>query len=105
MITHNRDQSTYLLNEKLELRLQHCHFAYASNTQIIQKLKLIDRIKLTNLNIKNSNNNQFSSNLKVDHKERNKLNINNLIPFNKITKNIKDFCDIYIYNKYKDCKV
>lgn len=72
---------------------------------IIQVFKLIDAIKLSN--ISNSNNDQNFLNLEIDNKEKNKPKIfiiiyiiSNLVLFNKIIENIKDFCNIYIKNKH-----
>lgn len=51
----------------------------------------------------NSNNDQFSSNLEPDDKERSKLDVNMHIIsalFNKIIKSIENFCNIYINNKH-----
>lgn len=51
----------------------------------------------------NSNNNQFSSNLKADDGKRSKPDINmhiTLALLNKIIESIEDFYDIYIKNKY-----
>lgn len=53
--------------------------------------------------IDNSNNNFLLLDLNIDNKKKSKPNINkniNFALFNKIIKNIKDFFNIYIKNKY-----
>lgn len=103
MIAQGRGQPTYLLNKNPEMRLKHCHFTYASNIWIIQAFKLDDRIKLSDVITSNSNNNQFSSNLEVDNKEKSEPDIDMhiiLALLNKIMKNIKNFYNTYIENKH-----
>lgn len=84
------------------MRLQHCSFAYANNAQIIQTSKLVNRIKLLDTAISNSNNNQFFLDSKADDEKRSKSDVDTHITpalLNKIMKNIEYFYTIYIENK------
>lgn len=85
------------------MRLCHCYFAHTSNAWIIQVSKLVDQIKLSDAVIRNFNNDQFSLDSETDDGEKNEPNIDKYIIlalFNKIMKNIADFYDMCIKNKY-----
>lgn len=77
----------------------HHHFAHTSNTQIIQISKLVDGIKLSDADIRYSNNNRFSS--ESNNKEQSEPDkVHNPTLLNKITEGIKDLCDTCIKSKH-----
>lgn len=105
MIAQRRDQTTYLLSKNPEMRLWHCHYAHASNAQIIQVSKLVDKIKLLDIAISNSNDNQYSTNSKADDEEKSEPDINmHITPIpallNKIMESIKNLCNMCIKSKH-----
>lgn len=83
------------------MRLWHYCFIHISNAQIIQVSKLVNRIKLLNAAIGNSNNNLLLSDSETGES---KLVVNRDIDiaalFNKIKKNIEYFYNTYIESKY-----
>lgn len=103
MITQKRGQPIYLLNKNLEVRLWYYHFAYASNTWIIQGSKLVNKIRLLEIAISNFNNDSFCLVLKTDTKEWSELDIDTYITLallNKIIKSIEDLYNICIKSRY-----
>ena len=55
MIAQEKGRPIHLLSKNPEVRLWYCRFAHISNAWIIQALKLVDGIKLSNVIISNSN--------------------------------------------------
>lgn len=96
MISQAKDQPTYLLSKDPEIRLWHCYFAYVSNAWIIQVSKLVDKMKLSNAENENFNNNWFLSDSEIDDWNESEPDIFNLAPPIKITESIKEFCDTCI---------
>ena len=98
-----RGQTIYQLSKNPEMRLWNYCFVYIKNTWIIQTSKLVNGIKLSDAAINNFNDNQFFLDLRIDNKEKNKLDIDmhiTLALLNKIIESIEDFCNIYIKNKH-----
>lgn len=70
MIAQEKRQPIYLFSKNWDLRLSYYCFTYASNVYIIQAFKFIDRIKLSDTAINNSNNNQFFSDLETNDQKK-----------------------------------
>ena len=101
MINQERDQPNYFQSKNLKFKLWYRHFGYASNTRIIQALKLMDEIDLDKEEPINANEEQ-NPNARLENNKNVDSDIDKTVPIHKVMdiNNEIELCNICVESKH-----